>query len=128
MINATNFEKYDFKAKGWDKKTTNNIEMLKHYYRGSLDSNGDIGSACDFGNIGAGLVAARSVFSWNEARAGFDSYQGYKTNGFTSVSSIGLRGIGTGIPIRTILPVREAKTSVMAQMVGYLRGAQKFNK
>ena len=125
MWNATNDQKYDFKAEGKDERGEN-MSVVQHFYRGSVSSNGDVGSARDYGNMGAGMVAARKGLSWQKARAGFDMYQGYKSNGITTLPTPGpIKGSG-GIPIPTILPKREATTTVKAQMVGFARGWQRY--
>jgi len=51
------------------------LSRQQYRYRGSVTNDGKYGSARDFGNIGAGIVAARSGLSWDEARFGFDTYQ-----------------------------------------------------
>ncbi|UII21599.1 hypothetical protein [Fulvivirga ligni] len=47
-------------------------------YRGSVAKNGKIGSARDFGNMGAGIVAARNNLSWTIARLGYDGLESYQ--------------------------------------------------
>jgi RHS repeat-associated protein len=118
MYHARNKEKYDLKDKGIDERSENKSK-LQHRYRGSVDKEGEIGSARDFGNIGAGLVAAREGLSWKEARAGFDTYQGYSKNGITTIP---------GVIIPTVLPVREPTTTVKAQMIGFSMGLQRYKK
>lgn len=114
MFKATNGGDYDFKSKDFDPKKN---DMLQYFYRGSVDVNGNFGSARDFGNYAAGLVAARSGLSWESTRAGFDTYQGFKTNGLIPGPM--------GIP--TVLPVREATTTVKAQLAGFNTGVRMFN-
>ncbi|MBF8961757.1 hypothetical protein I0P70_00750 [Pontibacter sp. FD36] len=120
MFNATNGEKYDFKDEGI--KDKGEQTDLQYRYRGSVDSNGDFGSARDFGNMGAGLVAARSGLSWRNARGGFDLYQGYKSNG------ISVMKLNFGVPIIYIKPEREATTTIKAELLGYLYGWQKYRR
>jgi hypothetical protein len=69
-----NFQHYDFKHRGNNGRKGK--EKLRYYYRGSVNSDGEIGSARDFGNIGAGIVAGRTGMAWRIARLGFDGYQG----------------------------------------------------
>ncbi|MGV9004450.1 DUF6443 domain-containing protein [Flavobacterium sp.] len=125
MVNATNGEEYDFKAQGIEEKPTGMTEK-QYKYRGSVDVNGNVGSARDFGNYGAGLVAARNGLSWETARAGFDTYQGYKSNGFTVLPAPG--GKFGGIPTVTVIPVRETTGTVKAQQAGYNTGIRMFKK
>lgn len=70
---ARNGKEYDFKDKGIENR--GELSEIQYRYRGSVDKNGDYGSARDYGNMGAGLVAARSGLSWEQARLGFDLYQ-----------------------------------------------------
>lgn len=74
MFNARNGKAFDFKDLGIDERGIYVTED-QHRYRGSVMNNGLIGSARDFGNIGAGLVARRFGLSWEGARFGFDLYQ-----------------------------------------------------
>ena len=114
--NATGGQKYDFKTK--DIKSRGSLTPLQYKYRGSVDSNGEIGSARDFGNIGAGLVAARKGYTWAQARVAFDALETYQE------SSV----IVAGKPIPLIKLTFEATTTVKAQMVGFARGLQKFQR
>lgn len=77
-LNATNGADYDFKDRGIKDKP-DNMTRDQYRYRGSMDKNGNIGSARDFGNMAAGIVAGRNRLSWDGARAGFDLYQSYKS-------------------------------------------------
>lgn len=81
MANAGNGEKYDFKDQGIDERPKGTTEE-QYRYRGSATDNGEYGSARDFGNIGAGIVAGRKGLTWNAARLGFDTYQSYKSGRF----------------------------------------------
>jgi len=58
MANAGNGEKYDFKDQGKDERPEGTT-VEQYRYRGSSTENGEFGSARDFGNIGAGMVAGR---------------------------------------------------------------------
>jgi len=87
---------YDFKHRNFGDKA----DRLPYYYRGSVNSEGEIGSARDFGNIGAGIVAGRAGMSWGMARLGFDGYQGSS----------------------------EPATSQMAQRIGYDLGRKLFTQ
>ena len=117
LMNAGNGEDYDFKSKGFDPKKH---DQLQYFYRGSVDDNGDFGSARDFGNFTAGMVAARKGLTWFGARLGFDTYQGYKDNGFSIIKIPGT------IPYMGIIPVRECNTSVKAERAGFEYGQKKF--
>lgn len=108
---------YDFKNQGIRNKP-NGMTPLQYRYRGSVSANGDFGSARDYGNITAGMVAARSGLSWKRARLGFDTYQGFSTNG--------LSRLPTPMPMIGVQPVREPTATVKAQMVGYAIGLQKY--
>jgi len=116
---ATNGEKYDFKVKDMDKNIKKDQSTLQYKYRGSKTKDGEYGSARDFGNMGAGLAAARNGLNWGAARFGFDTYQGYKAKAF------GIKMIG-GIPIPYVKAVPEPPTTQKAQMRGYIMGIQKY--
>jgi RHS repeat-associated protein len=120
MWYARNGKKYDFKAKGIKDREAGQTE-LQYKYRGSVNSDGEVGSARDFGNFAAGLVAARRGLSWQEARLGFDMYQGYKSNGIQFISA-------GGKPIPMVTPVSEAPTTIKAQMTGFLIGSQQYKR
>jgi RHS repeat-associated protein len=85
MINARSGEdyKYDFKERGLSESEQ---PPQQHRYRGSKMVDGVYGSARDFGNMGAGMVASRKGLSWFMARVGFDAYDSYKSG------SIGVEG------------------------------------
>lgn len=68
-------QKHDFKVLGMGYRG-DGLSELQYKYRGSVAADGKIGSARDFGNIGAGIVAGRAGLSWESARWGFDGYQG----------------------------------------------------
>lgn len=114
MFNARNFGKYDFKSIGASESWTEPAK-IKHYYRGSVLNTGEIVSARDVGNFMAGYIAARAGLTWKEARAGFDTYQGWRDNGITT-------------PIMTILPVPEPLNTTKAQGFGYARAVQRYYK
>jgi hypothetical protein len=124
MWNARNGKDYDFKDIGIESKKNGQTD-LQYRYRGSVDSEGNFGSARDFGNFAAGMVAARKGLTWFGARLGFDTYQGYKDNGFSLIPSSG-GPLGGGIPTIGIIPVRECKTSINAEWAGYSFGLKKF--
>lgn len=119
MWHGQNGNKYDIKDEGYNGES----EKIPYYYRGSVDSKGDIGSARDFGNIGAGLVAARKGLSWKQARFGFDLYQGI-SKPFYSMSMNTIPGIS--MPLKT--PLSEGLTTQKAQMIGFLKGLQMFKR
>lgn len=87
MENATGGELYDFKTRNIESKP-DNVTHEQYSYRGSVTSGGLIGSARDFGNIGAGVVAGRSGMSWTTARAGFDALQKWQDKSWTAVEGI----------------------------------------
>ena len=120
MWHATNGEKYDFKEKNINENLPDD-EKLKLRYRGSIDVNGEFGSARDFGNYAAGLVAARAGLSWQDARYGFDTYQGFKDDGAVLIPT-------NFIPAISISPKREAITTIQAQLAGYRTGIRMFKK
>jgi uncharacterized protein RhaS with RHS repeats len=78
MANATENQKYDFKNRGKDDRPQN-VSLTEHHYRGSAvpftGSVATFGSARDFGNIGAGIVAGRAGLSWEDARLGLDALE-----------------------------------------------------
>ena len=63
------------------------------------------------------MVAARSGLTWDQARLGFDGYQTFKS-GIKVVSN------GVSIPTIVVTPVKEPKTTVYAQLLGYIRGLE----
>lgn len=108
MLNALGGEKYDFKTNNIDKR--GNQSELQYMYRGSVDENG---------NIGAGLVAARKGYTWQEARVAFDVLE-------TAQESTVIPVAGKPIPI--IRPSFEGKNTVKAQMVGFAIGLQRYRR
>jgi hypothetical protein len=96
MTNALNGEKYDFKDQGVDERPEGTT-VQQYRYRGSSTEGGEFGSARDFGNMGAGIVAGRKGLPWGVARLGFDGYQSIKSKRLT----------------------REGQTTQKAQRVGY---------
>lgn len=79
MGNATENQKYDFKNRGIKEALAKGLKAPQHQYRGSAvpftGSVATFGSARDFGNIGAGIVAGRAGLSWEDARLGFDALE-----------------------------------------------------
>jgi len=102
-FNATNDAIYDFKVRGETDNMTRE-QRQQHRYRGSVASDGSIGSARDYGNIGAGIVAGRKNIAWSSARRAFDAYQ----------------MITDKLDGRK--PSREGPTTQKAQQVGYKMG------
>jgi len=98
MANARNNEDYDFKTQGIS-ENRGDLSVSQYHYRGSVDSKGRVGSARDFGNMGAGLIAARRGLPWPIATGGFDIYQ--------SASNLRLE--------------REGSPTRLAQKVGYFQ-------
>jgi len=121
MWNARNGEDYDLKSLGVSERPKGQTE-LQYYYRGSKNENGDYASARDYGNFAAGMVAARNDLSWKTARYGFDLYQGFKSGNVRMTETV------DGTPSMIIMPKREEKTTVAAQMLGYLYGIQMFKR
>ncbi|MEO5979377.1 MAG: hypothetical protein ABIS36_19010 [Chryseolinea sp.] len=118
MVNATPFEKYDFKREGLDKdQVAKEGEPTSDYYRGmpvngakALGIDGEqpvIGSARDVGNVAAGFVAGSKGLNWSQARVGFDGLEKIKQG------SIG---------------ASEAPVSQTAQRVGYNSGRTVFER
>ncbi|MFZ1288494.1 MAG: RHS repeat-associated core domain-containing protein [Melioribacteraceae bacterium] len=81
--NARNTNHFDFKAHGVESRPAGMTED-QYFYRGSVSGGGKIGSARDFGNIGAGIVAGRNYLPWGVARIGFDGYQSYRSGKITT--------------------------------------------
>ncbi len=77
MANATGGGKYDFKTRGIS-SLPKGVDVTAYMYRGSVTASGLIGSARDFGNIGAGIVAGRAGLNWGLARLGFDALESYQ--------------------------------------------------
>ena len=118
MANATGGGEYDFKVEGIENKPKGQTD-IQYKYRGSVDENGDFGSARDFGNFTAGMVAARAGYSWSSARAAFDTLETIQNSEVIPVA---------GKPVPIIRPTREATTTVKAQMTGFLIGLQRYQK
>ena len=74
--NATGGEDLDFKVRGIEGASSKGLTQDQHKYRGSVASDGKIGSARDFGNIGAGIVAGRANIPYGAARKAFDTLNG----------------------------------------------------
>ena len=76
VLNARNDRDLDFKQRNVNDRGSLTVEQ--YHYRGSVASDGAFGSARDFGNMAAGIVAGRRGLTWGQARAGFDAYDSYK--------------------------------------------------
>ncbi len=74
MATATGGKTLDFKTRDAEFRPEG-MSLEQYVYRGSVTSSGKIGSARDFGNIGAGIVAGRNGLGWGDARLGFDGLQ-----------------------------------------------------
>lgn len=83
MPNATGGQVLDFKTRGIDQREAGTT-LTQHMYRGSKAKDGSFGSARDFGNMGAGIVAARKGLSWSFSRLGFDTLQSIQEGGFAT--------------------------------------------
>jgi uncharacterized protein RhaS with RHS repeats len=103
--NARSNRYYDFKARGVTKGIDPG-DITRHHYRGSVAHGGLIGSARDFGNIGAGIVAGRQGLNWAQFRFGADGYQMIKN-------------IRSGS-----IPWIESRTTRLAQRTGYEIGVR----
>jgi RHS repeat-associated protein len=66
---------YNIKEQGISER--GDLTEIQYRYRGSLDEKGRIGSARDFGNFGAGMVAGRKGIGIIPARVAFDAYESY---------------------------------------------------
>jgi RHS repeat-associated protein len=117
MANATGGGDFDFKERGIDMANGTDIQ---HRYRGSKASNGKIGSARDFGNMAAGIVAGRFGLSWGGSRFGFDTLET-----FQSLSASTIPG-NLSIVIH-INQTREGVPTQKAQKIGWQMGI-KLNK
>ena len=80
---ATGGKTYDFKVRGIDDRAPGTSRQ-QHVYRGSRASNGKFGSARDFGNAAAGLVAARDGMDWGTARLGFDALESWQEGSWST--------------------------------------------
>jgi hypothetical protein len=76
MTNATGGENFDIKNRGIGDKP-DGMTPTQYQYRGS-NANGKIGSARDFGNLGAGIVAGRKGFSCGASRIAFDALESFQ--------------------------------------------------
>lgn len=90
-------EELDFKRRGIDQRGSQSPKQ--YMYRGSVTSDGKIGSARDFGNMGAGIVAGRAGLSWFEARAGFDGLQTYQEGWFAREPAVTRKAQRVGFDI-----------------------------
>ncbi|PQJ16578.1 hypothetical protein [Aureicoccus marinus] len=118
MPRATGGGHFDFKERGIEKARKEGKSDIQHRYRGSVASNGKIGSARDFGNGGAGIVAGRAGLSWEQSRLGFD---GLETLQHSSMLRVRLPGGGTGYII-AIKPSKEGTPTQKAQKLGHQIG------
>lgn len=75
MANATLNEHYDLKSRGLA-EDANEQESLIHRTRGSITKDGKMASARDFGNVAAGIVAARYGVPHFLAKQRFNKLQG----------------------------------------------------
>lgn len=83
MLNGFGGEKYDFKSRGIDGRPLG-VSREQFQYRGSITRSGKFGSARDFGNIAAGIIAGRRGLTWSESRLGFDGLQSLQEGRRTS--------------------------------------------
>ncbi|UZR97145.1 DUF6443 domain-containing protein [Chondrinema litorale] len=78
MPNATRNKPLDFKRRNINKRPKDNTEK-QYMYRGSVNEDGKIGSARDFGNIAAGIVASRNGLAWGVSRLGLDGLETFQS-------------------------------------------------
>tara|TARA_R110000744_G_scaffold79452_2_gene156014 strand:- start:102 stop:947 length:846 start_codon:yes stop_codon:yes gene_type:complete len=102
MPNATGGEDLDFKTRGISERE-DGVTGTQHMYRGSVTKDGKFGSARDFGNMGAGIVAARNGLGWNVARLGFDGLESIQQGAFategTTTQLAQKAGFDIGVPL-----------------------------
>lgn len=83
----------------------------QHMYRGSVTKDGKFGSARDFGNMAAGVVAGRNGLSWGQARVGFDALESYQRGAFASEPATTQKaqrvGYDVGISLRSKVSQRD---------------------
>nr|WP_298789352.1 DUF6443 domain-containing protein [uncultured Allomuricauda sp.] len=124
MANATGGQDYDFKERGMKEAIAEGKQAIQHRYRGSKASNGKIGSARDFGNGAAGIVAGRAGLGWDMARLGFDTLETVQKS---SMISVNLPGGGTSI-IFNVNFASEGVPTQKAQRLGWKIGNEMFNE
>ena len=115
MANGTGGGYYDFKERGIEDARKEGKTDIQHRYRGSVASNGKIGSARDFGNVAAGIVAGRFGLSWRASRLGFDTLE---TAQHSSLISVSIPGGGTSYIFNVNLTSEKAPTQ-KAQRIGW---------
>jgi len=106
MANAKGGEPLDIKTRNIENRPEGTT-ATQYMYRSSVASDGSFGSARDFGNIGAGIIAGRNGMTWDEARTGFDGLQKIQERSFSAV---------------------EGQTTQKAQRIGYNIGVTIRNK
>ena len=111
MSNAKGGEPLDFKVRGINDRTAGTSRQ-QHVYRGSVTSTGKIGSARDFGNVGAGIVAGRTGYNWGESRMGFDALQSFQE---------GRWGATEGVPTQKAQRVGHNIGTRLRSLDGYYR-------
>jgi len=114
MPNATGGEVLDFKNRGIEDKA-DDVSVQQFRYRGSVTSDGSdrkIGSARDFGNIGAGIVAARNGLSWNVARVGFDALESKQKGKFATEGQPTQKAQRVGFTIGRKLRLQDLKNEL----------------
>ena len=115
LPNAVGGQKYDHKVAGIENKGEG-VTPEQYKYRGSRASNGKIGSARDFGNGAAGIIAGRKGIPYFAARVAFDALEGMQKNdGKLFVPTPGLGGSGDMISTSTL----EGKPTRLAQRLGF---------
>ncbi len=83
--NAKGGEPLDIKTQNIDQREPG-MTREQYMYRGSVTNSGKIGSARDFGNIGAGIVSGRNGLSWSQHRLGADGLQTWQQLSWTHLS------------------------------------------
>jgi RHS repeat-associated protein len=120
MMNATGGEHYDFKERDMEEALKEGKTELQHRYRGSKASNGKFGSARDFGNGGAGIVAGRAGVTWANTRLAFDALE---TAQYSSIKVIRFPAV-----MVVVNPRVESTTSQKAQKLGHKIGYSIYYK
>ena len=114
MRKGTGGKHFDLKERGIGDRGAGTTES-QYRYRGSVGPDGKIGSARDFGNMAAGIVAGRFGLNWKGARLGFDTLETYKKSYFKGLQM----GMLTWISIKFST---EPETTQNAQRIGWEMG------
>jgi RHS repeat-associated protein len=102
LPNAIGGKKFDLKDRDIKKRPEGTTE-LQYRYRGSKSGDGKFGSARDFGNIGAGIVAGRKGLTWEGARFGFDTLESFQKLSITGEKTTTKKAQWVGYQIGRIM-------------------------